>query len=84
MSKTFVSVNDAVLVDTIGRAEKRLVFIAPGLRPPVANALASAMAVVPHSASHLVLDVDAEVSRLGNGDKDFLTHQRKSLIHHNN
>ena len=71
MSKTFVSVNDAVLVEVIGRAEKRLVFIAPGLRPPVASALISAMAVVPHPAIHLVLDVDAEVSRLGYGDKDF-------------
>ncbi len=71
MSKTFVSVNDTVLVEVIGRAEKRLVFIAPGLRPPVASALISAMAVVPHPAIHLVLDVDAEVSRLGYGDKDF-------------
>ena len=71
MSKTFVSVNDEVLVDTIGRAGNRLVFIAPGLRPSVANALAGAMAVVQHSAIHLVLDVDAEVSRLGYGDKDF-------------
>lgn len=65
MSNTFVSVNDAVLVDTIGRAEKRLVFIASGLRPLVADALASAMAVVPHSAIYLVLDVDAEVYRFG-------------------
>ena len=38
MSSTFVSVNDAVLVDTIGQAENRLVFIAPGLRHPVASA----------------------------------------------
>jgi hypothetical protein len=80
MSKTFVSVNDSVLVDTIGRAEERLVFIAPRLRPPVANALASAMAVVPHSAIRLVLDVDAEVSRC----KESLTHQLKPLIHRNN
>jgi len=67
MSKTFVSVNDAVLVDTIERAKNRLVFIASGLRPPVAEALASAMSIVPHAAIHLVLDVDAELSRLGRG-----------------
>lgn len=71
MSKTFLSVNDAVLVDAIGRAANRLVFIAPGLRPSVATALTRAMSVVPHAAIHLVLDVDAEVSRLGYGDKDF-------------
>jgi len=35
MSNTFVSVNDAVLVDTIGQAENRLVFIAMGLRHPI-------------------------------------------------
>ena len=71
MSTTLLSVNDAVLMDTIGRTENRLVFIAPGLRPPVANASAGAIAVVPHSTTHLALDVDAEISRLGYGDKDF-------------
>jgi hypothetical protein len=80
MSNTFVSVNDVVLVETIGRAEERLVFIAPGLRPSVANALANAMAVVPNSAIRLVLDVDAEVSRC----KESLTHQLKPLIRRNN
>ncbi|MEX1117384.1 MAG: hypothetical protein WEB60_01190 [Terrimicrobiaceae bacterium] len=48
MSKTFFSVNEAVLVETIGRAKDRLVFIAPGLRPPVAEALEGAMSNVPH------------------------------------
>jgi len=71
MSQTFFSVNDEVLVDVISRAENRLVFIAPGLRPPVADALIRAMNVVSSSSIHLVLDVDAEVSRLGYGDKDF-------------
>ena len=71
MSQTFVSVNDVVLVSEIDRAKKRLVFIAPGLRPLVAKALARAMEAVPPNAIHLVLDVDGEVSRLGYGDKDF-------------
>jgi len=60
--------------------QNRLVFIAPRLRPPVAKALASAMAVVPHSAIHPVLDLDAEVSRR----KESLTHQSKSLINRYN
>jgi len=47
------------------------VFIAPGIRAPVAMALARAMEIVPTGAVHLVLDVDAEVCRLGYGDKDF-------------
>ena len=71
MNRTFVSVNDSVLVAAIQRATRRLVFIAPGLRPAVALALRDAMKVVPVEAIHLVLDVDAEVARLGYGDKNF-------------
>jgi hypothetical protein len=68
---TFTSVDDRVLQDVIGAARHRLVFIAPGLRPPVAEALAKAMAILPPDSVHLVFDVDAEVCRLGYGDKDF-------------
>jgi hypothetical protein len=71
MSQTFTSVDDAVLVRLTSQATQRLVFIAPGIRPPVAEALAHAMDNVPPAAVHLVLDVDAEVCRLGYGDKDF-------------
>ncbi len=60
MSRTFVSVNDVVLVSAIERAEKRLVFIAPGLRPPVANALTRAMDIVPHAAKRLGRDTEGE------------------------
>jgi len=71
MSRTFTNVDDNVLCEVIAQACQRLVFVAPGIRPQVANALASAMPLVPASAIHLVLDVDAEVCRLGYGDKDF-------------
>ena len=71
MSKTFTSVDDRVLCEVVGQARNRLVFIAPGIRPPVAEAIAEAMKVVPSAKIHLVLDVDAEVCRLGYGDKDF-------------
>jgi hypothetical protein len=69
--RTFTNVDDKVLCDVIAQAHHRLVFVAPGIRPPVAQALASVMGDVPASAMHLVLDVDAEVCRLGYGDKDF-------------
>lgn len=71
MSQTFTNVDDGVLCEVIARAKERLVYVAPGIRPPVAKALVSAMAVVPKNAIHLVLDVDAEVCRLGYGDVDF-------------
>jgi hypothetical protein len=71
MNRTFTSVDDSVLKMAIAAARKRLVFIAPGIRPPVAEALADAMDNVPNDAIHLVLDVDAEVCRLGYGDKEF-------------
>ncbi len=71
MSGTFTSVDDAVLKSNIERARRRLVFIAPGVRGPVADALVNAMAVVPKEAIHFVLDVDPEVCRLGYGDKDY-------------
>lgn len=69
--KTFTSVDDRVLQDVIAYAQQRLVFIAPGLRVPVAQALIKAMDVVPINSIHLVFDVDAEVCRLGYGDRDF-------------
>lgn len=71
MSRTFTSVDDKVLCEVISQARQRLVFIAPGIRPPVAEALAAAMATVPATSVHLVLDVDPEVCRMGYGDTDF-------------
>jgi hypothetical protein len=71
MSRTFTNVDDRVLCEVIAQARQRLVFLAPGIRPPVAQALTAAMALVPSTAVHLVLDVDAEVCRLGYGDNDF-------------
>ena len=38
------------------------------MRKQVAEALAKAMDIVPVDAIHLVIDVDAEVCRLGYGD----------------
>ena len=66
--ETFARVDDYVLIKAIGQARRQLVFVAPGVRKQVAEALAKAMDVIPVDAIHLVIDVDAEVCRLGYGD----------------
>jgi hypothetical protein len=71
MSRTFTNIDDAALCELIRSAKHRLVFVAPGLRPVVAHELEASMDRVPASMMQLVLDVDAEVSRLGYGDRDF-------------
>ncbi|MEX1138495.1 MAG: hypothetical protein WEF53_04020 [Bacteroidota bacterium] len=65
--KTFIHADDETLIMLIGNARQRLVFIAPGVRKTVAQALASSMDVVPVEAIHLVVDADPEVCRLGYG-----------------
>src|SRR5215208_5075422 len=64
---TFFRVDDTALVEVIAGARERLVFIAPGVRTQVAEALAKAIESLPPMGLHLVLDVDAEVCRLGYG-----------------
>jgi hypothetical protein len=71
MSETFTSVDDAALEKAISSTRERLVFVAPGIRKSVAEAIIKAMDVIPKNAIHIVLDVDAEVCRLGYGDIDF-------------
>ena len=62
--RTFTNVDDRVLVKLISQASHRVVFVAPGLRQVVAEALADALRRLPGKVM-VVLDVDAEVCRLG-------------------
>ncbi len=65
--RTFTNVDDGVLVRQISSAMQRVVFIAPGLRKPIAEALAAAFQRLTGKVT-VILDVDAEVCRLGYGD----------------
>jgi hypothetical protein len=69
--RTFTNVDDTVLVKLISQASHRVVFVAPGLRKVVADALADALKRLPGKVM-VVLDVDAEVCRLGYGDEEGL------------
>jgi hypothetical protein len=69
--QTFTNVDDTVLTSRVSGASQRIVFVSPGLRRPVAEALAEAMKRLPGRVI-VVLDVDAEVCRLGYGDEEGL------------
>jgi len=66
-NEVFANVDDDFLAKRIVNAKDRVVFVAPGLRSGVANALAAAIERL-HERVTIVLDMDAEVCRLGYGD----------------
>ena len=66
--RTFTNVDDTVLARLIAQATRRVMFVAPGLRQEVADALADALRRLPGKVT-VVLDVEAEVCRLGYGDE---------------
>ena len=71
--KAFQTVTDDTLIELIEGANERLVFVAPGVRVKVARALvAAAERLRDKGAVNYILDVDAEVCRLGFGELDGL------------
>lgn len=66
--RTFTNVDDKVLVELISRATQRVMFVAPGLRKAVADVLADAVRRLPGRVT-VIMDVDAEVCRMGYGDE---------------
>ena len=80
--KTFQAVNDDVLIGIIRRVRERLVFIAPGVRRRVAEAIVDAVGrLLDHGTVNVILDVSAEVCRLGYGDIDGLKKINDSYGH---
>ena len=71
--RTFTNVDDAVLIRQIRAAQRKIVFVAPGVQKPVADALAKRLADSPHLDIAVILDIDPEVCRLGYGHIDGLT-----------
>jgi hypothetical protein len=65
---TFSIINDDILIDTIRGARHRIVYVAPEVSKDVATALGARFHELGTLHVTLVLDVDAEVCRLGYGD----------------
>ncbi|MCX6875810.1 MAG: hypothetical protein NTW21_18675 [Verrucomicrobia bacterium] len=59
------SITEEHLIDAVNQAQKRIVFVAPGIWPKVALALADAWPRLGGEQVHVILDVDAEVCRFG-------------------
>ena len=66
--KTFCAVDDATLVGLIAGAQKRIVFIAPGLELPVAEALGKRLGDVDGMDITVILDAAEDVCRIGFGE----------------
>lgn len=73
---TITNADDRKLAALIGRAAQRVVFVAPGVSEPVADALVAAWRRLGRDACMVILDVDPEVCRLGYGTLDALKRLR--------
>lgn len=65
---TFQEVNDALLTKLIGKAQQRVVFVAPGVYQDVAEALGKRLAEIDRLQVTVVIDPDEDVCRIGYGD----------------
>lgn len=72
MSRTFTVVNDEVLTNFIRQARKKIVYVAPGVSKKVAEALGQRFPDLGKLSITLIVDLDAEVYRLGYGDLEGL------------
>src|SRR5262245_56728588 len=69
---SLTNATESNLVDLLQRARRRLVLIAPGISATLATALATAWDRPGPGAVQVVLDVDAEVCRMGYGTMEGL------------
>lgn len=65
---TFQEVNDTSLIDLICKGKRRIVFVAPGVHQPVAEALGKRLADTENLQVTVVIDPDEDVCRIGYGD----------------
>ena len=65
---TFQEVNDASLIKLIGKAQQRVVFVAPGVHQAVAEALGKRLVEIDRLQVTVVIDPDEDVCRIGYGD----------------
>ena len=70
--RTFTVATDSAVISLIESAKRRLVVIAPALSRAVADALAARFDELEHLDIRVIVDADAEVYRLGFGEREAL------------
>lgn len=70
--RTFTVATDAAVISLIESAKRRLVVIAPALSRAVSDALAARFDDLEHLDVRVIVDADAEVYRLGFGEREAL------------
>lgn len=65
---TFLAVNDRELVNRVGSATRRIVYVAPGVSKAVADAIGGRLSETDSLDVIVVLDTDEDVCRIGYGD----------------
>ena len=65
---TFQEVNDASLIELISKAQRRVIFVAPGVHTAVAEELGKRFAEIDQLQVTVVIDPDEDVCRIGYGD----------------
>ena len=84
---TFQEVNDASLIELISKAQRRVIFVAPGVHTAVAEELGKRFAEIDQLQVTVVIDPDEDVCRIGCGDakglallSDYATRQSFALM----
>ena len=75
------TITDDHLIDAIQAAKQRVVYVAPGIWPEVAQPLAKAWQRLGAEQVSVILDIDAEVCRFGYGSIDGLNILKKAADH---
>ncbi len=76
---TFIRADDNALVSLISTARRQVVFAEPGVRAEVAKALVEALGRKLPGGITVILDVDAEVCRIGYGEIEAMDLLRREL-----
>ncbi len=79
---SITNANEGKIVALLGSAQRRWLYMAPGVTIPIAEAVDSAWKRMGPASGSVILDVDPEVYRLGYGTVEGLKRLQEAASHH--